>query len=524
MKKIFTGFIVCLLALSINLISLPQKAQAATLDVCPTCAYTTIADAVAAAHNGDTINVTAGTYLIVNAITVAGFNGLTFTGASRDTTIIDGQDGDIPIFNIANNQNIAISGFTLTNAIEGIVIANSSATINANNFASISYPGGIATGINAVSSQLTIYNNIFTNITGQAAGPSGGIFANGDTDNIYNNDLNHNQNGIIAENGTANIHNNNASSNTGLGIAVLGMSNVSISQNIATANQGGVLEGLGSAIASLESKVDIFANQVYSNGGLVGGGITLWGSSLGSKTYNNYIANNDVSWVGGGLISIDDPSSVFNNTIVNNQAEGRGPTGENFIKSVQPSSLADKYPALVESNDSLNQFLADFKNKLDEINPQYINPGGNTGGGIFIHNSDLNPSFFNNIIFGNNDDLYLDTGATAAFTYSDIEEGYAGEGNIQSNPKLTGFVLGDDSPCINAGTSNNAPGTDINGTARPQNERIDIGAYEHLAMLPQAGILNQSTSKPNTTLLIIIAAPLVAIYFFWRKIRLKKNR
>lgn len=522
MKKIFTGFIVCLLALSINLILLPQKAQAATLDVCPTCAYTTITNAVAAASNGDTINVAAGTYLIVNAITVAGFNGLTFTGAGRDTTIINGQDGDITIFNISNSQNIAISGFTLTQASEGIVIINSSGTINANNFEDISSLDE-SFGIFADTCQLAIYDNIFTDIDGDEDGPSGAIFADSDTDdNIYGNNINHNQNGIIAENGEANIHNNNVSSNTGLGIAVLGMSNVSISQNITTANQGGVLEGLGSAITSLESKVDIFANQVYNNSGLVGGGITLWGSSLGSKTYNNYIANNDVSWVGGGLISIDDPSSIFNNTIVNNQAEGREPTGENFIKSIQPS-LADKYPALVESNDSLNQFLADFKNKLDEIKTQYINPGEPTGGGIFIHNSDLNPSFFNNIVFGNNDDLYFDTGSTAAFTFSDIEEGYAGEGNINSDPRLTGFVLGDDSPCINTGTSNNAPGTDINGTARPQSGSIDIGAYEHLAVLPQAGILSQSSSKPDTAILLIIAAPLVAIYFFWRKIRLKNK-
>jgi hypothetical protein len=41
------------------------------------------------------------------------------------------------------------------------------------------------------------------------------------------------------------------------------------------------------------------------------------------------------------------------------------------------------------------------------------------------------------------------------------------------------YHLTKDSPCINRGTSRRAPEKDIDGDARPQGSRIDIGADEY---------------------------------------------
>jgi nitrous oxidase accessory protein NosD len=55
---------VCGLVVALTVVALfPARAAAATLTVCPSgCQHSTIADALAAANDGDTIRVAAGTY------------------------------------------------------------------------------------------------------------------------------------------------------------------------------------------------------------------------------------------------------------------------------------------------------------------------------------------------------------------------------------------------------------------------------------------------------------------------------
>lgn len=71
--------------------------------------------------------------------------------------------------------------------------------------------------------------------------------------------------------------------------------------------------------------------------------------------------------------------------------------------------------------------------------------------------------------------------------YSNIEDGYPGEGNFDADPLFDGgephpFQLTDGSPCINAGTPVLEglwlPTLDLAGNARVQLGRIDVGAYE----------------------------------------------
>jgi GH43 family beta-xylosidase len=72
--------------------------------------------------------------------------------------------------------------------------------------------------------------------------------------------------------------------------------------------------------------------------------------------------------------------------------------------------------------------------------------------------------------------------ANAVVSYSNVQYGYQGEGNISSDPKFVGngdYHLKQISPCIDSGASDNAPSTDIEGNSRPKGGGYDMGAYEY---------------------------------------------
>jgi uncharacterized protein (TIGR02145 family) len=79
----------------------------------------------------------------------------------------------------------------------------------------------------------------------------------------------------------------------------------------------------------------------------------------------------------------------------------------------------------------------------------------------------------NDIIYGSSNTVYLDENSSIEVTFSDIEGGWIGEGNIDADPLFVSpdngdFHLQSDSPCIDAGD----PGyTDPDGTI------ADMGAY-----------------------------------------------
>jgi ELWxxDGT repeat protein len=103
----------------------------------------------------------------------------------------------------------------------------------------------------------------------------------------------------------------------------------------------------------------------------------------------------------------------------------------------------------------------------------------------------------NCIIWGNTGGSYdaSTTAYAATITYSIVEGGYSGTGNLNSNPLFVdasdpdgpdnkygtsddGLQVATISPAIDAGTSSSAPTTDIKGTTRPQGNGYDMGAYE----------------------------------------------
>jgi hypothetical protein len=118
------------------------------------------------------------------------------------------------------------------------------------------------------------------------------------------------------------------------------------------------------------------------------------------------------------------------------------------------------------------------------------------GGGIRVQAGTVNIK--NSIIYGNTAGTSgPQISGSPTVTYSDIEGGYSGTGNINSDPLFVSFTAGDKaayndpktsgdfhiqsgSPCKNTGNNADAPaGTDIDGDTRILDGTVDMGSDEY---------------------------------------------
>jgi len=133
----------------------------------------------------------------------------------------------------------------------------------------------------------------------------------------------------------------------------------------------------------------------------------------------------------------------------------------------------------------------------------YGNTASGWGGGIFNvgfvtnctvtgNNASYYDGIFNNVGIITNCIVWRnkqsDIVGIGKVTYSCLGEGWTGEGNLRGNPLFVNtsgdastwdFRLQDGSPCVDAGTLNGAPTTDIAGAERPGSDgKVCMGAYE----------------------------------------------
>jgi len=217
------------------------------------------------------------------------------------------------------------------------------------------------------------------------------------------------------------IQNGSSITASGAGINIDNSSAVTISDNIIVGNSSG-LDGGGIYFKASDGRIE--RNIIDDNScGNKGGGICIYGSS--GPVINNLIINN-VAATGGGVSYTDQSSaSLINNTIADNSAH--------------------------------------------------------SSGGVGCHDGSSS-DIVNCIIWGNAPgQIAKSADSTLTVTYSDIEKGYAGTGNIDSDPRFTGngvYALMQGSPCIDKGTSTSAPEVDLAGLPRPYGKGVDMGAYE----------------------------------------------
>ena len=240
-------------------------------------------------------------------------------------------------------------------------------------------------------------------------------------------------------------------------------SSATIKNNVIIQNRVELLHGGG--IGCSYSELNIVGNVIIENWSSGdGGGIACFGSN--PTISNNIITKNATDSNGGGLLICSD-STIKNNIITENQAGYSG--GGMFCNG----SLSSKI-----------------------INNTIARNSANQGSGIGALNyADL--LVINTILWNDSGkEISLENQSTINITYSDIQGGWVGEGNIDKKPLFVNafdgnYRLSNYSPCIGSGTlTPDVPDKDIEGNNRPNppGSSPDMGAYENILGIPSPAI------------------------------------
>ncbi|HRX96583.1 MAG TPA: C10 family peptidase [Bacteroidales bacterium] len=240
----------------------------------------------------------------------------------------------------------------------------------------------------------------------------------------------------------------------------------------------------------------IQANDALTHvAGYSGTGGGIWSSYYSDPVLENVeILFNHADAIGGGIFSqTQSHASVINCWIEHNSANRGG--------GLYLNSSADQhyYNTVIASNSTNDNhgggiYLSGNNSVFTNVTvtENHIGDPGEGGG---LYNSNGNPVFTNSVFWNNSPTEIVSSGGVVVAEYCDIEGGYSGTGNINSNPQFIPYYgqydIAETSPCVNAGkadtTGMNLPELDLGGNPRISNNRVDMGAYEY--QFPQTHVL-----------------------------------
>jgi len=242
--------------------------------------------------------------------------------------------------------------------------------------------------------------------------------------------------------------------------------------------------------ANEDDVIKVYPDRYYENIDFEGKGITLMSSDPNDP---EVVAATIIDANGSGTVVTFDTSEDTDSVLT-----GFTLTNGQYGVSCSNSSGPMITKCIIEDNSSCGVYSSSSSPPLIRNNCIYDNDKGiefssaglaatvrnntivnNTSYGIYL-SSGTGPNIINCILWGNSDDLY---GCSA--TYSCIEDGDSGTGNISSYPYFADYDANDfhltfNSPCIDRAVPDvNYPGqTDIDGESRVVDGRVDMGADE----------------------------------------------
>ncbi|HOP47032.1 MAG TPA: right-handed parallel beta-helix repeat-containing protein [Desulfobacteraceae bacterium] len=394
--------------------------------------HTTIQAAINAASDGDTVLVADGTYSgFWN--TNLDFNGKAIKVSSEngpETCIIDGGNSARGfLFDKGEEGDSVVSGFTVTNGM------------SSEGHGGAIYMNGTSPTIN----NCTVSGNWVSADNGYG----GGIYCSGGAPII---------NSCI-------ISGNIASGFGGIGGGICCSGSSPTITNCTISGNSAYDYGEGGGIDSNEGSPIIINCTISGNSaGYYGGGIYCRGgaTTISNCTVSGNTAGGGSTWEpvgdGGGIYCRDGSPTITNCTISGNSTTYGG--GGIYCRDTSPTIT--------------NCTISGNRAPGDDI-------GDGCGGGIYCRYT--SPTITNCIFWSDSPQEIC--GGTPTITYSDIQGGYTGEGNIDADPLFVdpnnaNFHLTASSPCINAGNNNaaNIPKTDKDGRQRIIGGTVDMGAYE----------------------------------------------
>jgi predicted outer membrane repeat protein len=457
-------------------------------------AYNSLSNALKAAIPGESLHVAGGTYspTLTNDRTKSfdlksgiaiygGYAGLAIPSSpdERDTssytTILSGNIGS-PATNTDNSYHVIVAyDVDASGILDGVTIEDGSATSNISN--STNQDGG---GIFVELGEPVLNNCIFTNNIATSQGGAGYLSS---CSPIFSN--------CIASNDTA-----------GRGGAFEEDTAPATYENCQfISNSAGVAGAVENGSGSSQVINCDFINNVSTKAG--GGAILSWTSM--SISGSLFEGNSSPSYNGGAIDTEDATLTITGCTFLANSCSGVGGAIHLFYnKSLVADCLfignSANEGGAIEADDQLVPTIS---------NCTFVDNSATSGGGIY---SSVSTNVTNCILWGNSANagtqIYY-SGIVAAVTYSDIQGGYAGTGNINSNPQFVRSpssgpdgkwdTVDDDygdlhlqftSPCIDAGTNASIPAgitADLDGNPRifdfpgvnnGAGAVVDMGAYE----------------------------------------------
>ena len=240
----------------------------------------------------------------------------------------------------------------------------------------------------------------------------------------------------------------------------------------------------------------ITGNQASAGGGISCGRYSKPVITNSIIEYNS-ITGSDIENNGGGIHAAEGAKTTITNCTIHNNTSGRNGGGLAF-DNAEPTIVNCTF-----SNNTAagNGGAISFDTAAPIItNCTFSNNSASGDGGAIACTSPLSgTAVANSILWGDSPDE-ISCNSEISVTYSDIQGGYTGEGNINADPMFVDEGNGDlhllkDSPCIDAGDNSALalPATDSDGDDRKMDDPavddagngtppiVDMGADEYLS-------------------------------------------